>query len=122
MNNDLQFSVAPGTITALQRAGSSNVDKNPKEGIIECTLEGDLSQMGTMSQILDDAGFPMRHSGIYPVIQGTAEQIKAALKYLWDCEINGWWNQDRALIKYGICTDAEFTNKLNISCEKNNDV
>lgn len=121
MNNNLRFSIAPGTLSALEGAGSSNVDANPEEGIIKCTLRGDLSQMGTMSQILNDAGFPMRHWDVHPVIQGTAEQIKAALKYLWDHETHGWWNQDRAFVKHGICTDEEFTNKLNIG-DKNNDV
>lgn len=118
MNDDLRFKIAPGTLNALAGSGSSSVDKNPVEGIIECTLNGDLSQMGTMGQVLNDAGFPMRHSGAYPVIQGTVEQIKAALKYLWDREIHGWWNQDRAFIEHGICTDEEFTNKLNIACKK----
>ena len=80
MNDNLRFSIAPGTSNALAGAGSSSVDKNPEEGIIECTLSGDLSQMGIMSQVLSDAGFPMRHWDVHPVIQGTAEQIKAALK------------------------------------------
>lgn len=107
------FSVAPGTLTALGNAGSSNTDHD----VEKLSLTGDLSQMGTMGRRLSEAGFDVRHSDVYPVIQGR-EEIVRALQYLWDREIKGWWNQNSAFEKYGIATNEEYRTKLNRYCER----
>jgi hypothetical protein len=93
--------IANGTLSSLTNAGTNNTDDVEK-----ILLNGDLSQMGIMSRVLREAGFDVRHSDIYPVIQGY--EIPRALKHLWDQRVDGWWNNRGNLIKYGICTADEF--------------
>jgi hypothetical protein len=93
---------ASGALSALARANSSDTD----DAVEQCTLDGDLSQMGTMFRALSEAGFDVRHSDVYPVLQGA--EIVPGLRYLWDHRVPGWWNQRAAFIKHGICTAEEY--------------
>lgn len=107
MKDQINMTIAPGTITALNGVGTDTRDK----GVEQLSLYGDLSQMGTMSQVLKDQGFDVRNWDVHPVIQG--EEIPKALRYLYDYKIHGWWNQQEALIKYNICTQEDFSKALN---------
>jgi len=103
----LAFSVAPGALAALGGAGRDTTDRD----VEKLSLSGDLGQMGTMAARLRRAGFDVRNSDVYPVIQGE-DEIKRALQYLWDNRVDGWWNQERAFIKYGIATHDEWLTRL----------
>ena len=94
--------IAPGALSALAHANSSNTD----DAVEQCTLDGDLSQMGTMFDALSQAGFDVRHWDVYPVLQG--DDIVPGLRYLWDYRVPGWWNQREEFIKHGICTAEEY--------------
>lgn len=94
--------IAPGTLSALAHANSSNTDDTMEQ----CFLTGDLGQMGTMSDALSQAGFDVRHWDAYPVL--LHDDIIPGLRYLWDHRVPGWWNQRESFIKYGICTAEEF--------------
>lgn len=85
---------------------SPAIDERIIMDVEKILLYGDLSQMGTMTRALQEAGFDVRHSDVYPVIQG--DEIKRALKYLWDRKVDGWRDNKHSLIKYGICTADEF--------------
>ncbi len=110
MSRSFGFSIAPGTLAALAGAGSSNTDQN----VEKCLLTGDLSQMGTMARALQNAGFDVRNSDVYPVLQG--DEIVPGLRYLYDHRIPGWRNQMNKFTKYGICTEQEYRDKLALEC------
>lgn len=98
------FSIAPGTMTAL-----ANRDDNRAY----YTLEGDLSQMGRMEQVLRGAGFPVVKWDVYPgFTKENEEQYIEALRYIFQNRIEGWWNQERKLIQYEICTQEQFDRAL----------
>jgi hypothetical protein len=100
------FSVAPGAMSSLVGAGTDTTDKSAEDTYL---FSGDLSQMGTMGERLRQAGFDVRNSDVYPAIQGT-EEIKRALKFIFDNKVPGWWNQRHGMLKYGLCTEEEFQN------------
>jgi hypothetical protein len=110
MNERIKMTIAPGALSALRNAGSSNTTAD----VESITLSGDLSQMGTMGDRLRQAGFNVRHSGVYPVIEG--KEIVGALQFLWDRGVDGWWGQNKELVKHGICTQEEFVAKLDQHC------
>ena len=99
----MKFTVAPGALSALGEAGKDTTDRD----VEKLSLDGDLGQMGTMAARLRSAGFDVRNSDVYPVIQG-ADEIKRALQYFWDYRVDGWWNQERAFIKYDIATHHQW--------------
>ncbi len=106
MSTTTGFSVAPGALLALTGAGTSTTDESAEQ----VSLDGDLGQMGTMAHKLREAGLDIRHSDVYPVLQG--DEIETGLRLLFERRIDGWWNQKREMVARGICTDEEFTAKL----------
>ncbi len=72
-------------------------------------LSGDLSQMGTIYTRLQEAGFPVVKSDVYPGFARDQEaKYVEALHFVFKRRIDGWWNQQHDLIKHGVCTDNEF--------------
>jgi hypothetical protein len=83
-------------------------------------LDGDLNQMSFMERTLKSAGFNVVRStsGTYPGFPEDAEhEYIRALKFLWDRQITGWWNQKLAMIRHGVCTAEEFDQVLRESRE-----
>lgn len=81
------------------------------------TFDGDLNQLGTIYRRLHDAGFAVVKSNVYPGFPEDAEdEYRRALDYVYGCRVNGWWNQREALIRYGICTEDEYTAALDALC------
>lgn len=103
----MHFQMAPGTLTALQ-----NMDDNRAY----YTFGGDLNQMGLIFRRLADAGFPVVKSNVYPGFpRDQEEEYKRALRFVYEHQVEGWWNQREKLIAYGICTQEEFTATLKSS-------
>lgn len=102
-----QFSVPLGTHDYFRGY------KEPEGEAAYFLLTGDLCQMGTMEELLTRAGFPVARSqsGTYPGFKKADEaEYLRALKHLFNCRIDGWWNQP--LVERGICTQAEFDEAL----------
>ena len=96
----LMFSIAPCVLFALA---------NTSDDRAFYLLQGDLSQMGRMYAALSQAGFPIVKSGVYPgFARDDLEHYKRALRYIFSRRIDGWWNQEEALISHGVCTQAEY--------------
>lgn len=94
------FSVAPGVASALS---------NMTDDRAFYLLHGDLSQMGTMYESLHRAGFPVVKSGVYPgFARHDVEHFKRALRYVFSRRLDGWWNQEQALLAHDVCTRAEY--------------
>ena len=83
-------------------------------------LNGDLNQMGVMAARLNADGFDVRMLNVYPGF-ASLEEYKKALRYLWVKRIEGWWGQERDLIKYGICTQTEYDDALGRKGEQRKD-
>ncbi len=97
-------SVAPGIVAALT---------NRSDNRAYFTFDGDLNQMGIIYSRLLDAGFPVVKSGVYPGFPRVQEgQYSKALRFLYESKTEGWWNQERNLVQYSICTQEEFDRVL----------
>lgn len=94
------FQIAPGTLTALSRRLDNRA---------YYTFSGDLSQMGAIEEFLRARGFPVVKSDVYPGFQekDLAEYVRA-LRLIYKMKLDGWWNQEQALIEHHICTPQEF--------------
>jgi hypothetical protein len=104
VRSSMNFSIAPGTMTALS-------GRNDNRAYF--LLSGDLNQMGRMESILREMKFPVVKWDVYPgFLQNDEEKYIEALKLIYSWGIEGWWNQESALIKYKICTQEEFDAKL----------
>lgn len=101
----MKFQFAPGTLTALSGRHDDRA---------YYMFSGDLSQMGTIEEFLRVRGFPVVKSDVYPGFQkeDLAEYVRA-LRLIYETKIDGWWNQERALIEHHICTREEFLARLN---------
>lgn len=95
------FTVPRGTADYFANTG--------RGGVAFYLLSGDLCQMGTMESALRSAGHPVcrSESGTYPGFV-TEDQYKAGLTFLYNRRVEGWWNQRTDLVKYGVCTEAEY--------------
>lgn len=95
-----RFSFAPGALSAL-----SGRDDDRAHYI----FLGDLSQMGQIEMFLRAHGFPVVKRDVHP---GFAKEHKEtyvrALKLVFEHRLDGWWNQEEALIEHGVCTKDEF--------------
>jgi hypothetical protein len=77
------------------------------------TFSGDLNQMGTIEKALREAGFPVVKNNVYPGFPKNKKAVYIrALKYLWEHRTHGWWNQEEAFVKNGICTQEEFDHAM----------
>lgn len=74
-------------------------------------LDGDLEQMSMQKRFLQDNGFEVGQVNCYPALK-TEEEFKKALLLFWEKRIKGWWNYEKSLIKYGVCTQEEFNQVL----------
>ena len=73
------------------------------------TLTGDLCQLDTMEIVLKAVGFDIVKSDVYPGFPKSKEdEFIRALNYLYQHRVQGWWNQEKALIDNKICTQLEF--------------
>lgn len=98
------FSVAPGVGAALVHRGDDRA---------YFVFQGDLNQMGILYARLLEAGFPVVKSDVYPGFpRDQEEEYIRALRFVFDNRIEGWWNQERDLIKHEICTQEEFDKAL----------
>jgi hypothetical protein len=103
---ELQFSVAPGTLTAL-----SNLDDDRAHFL----FHGDLSQMGLIYEALHSAGFAVVRRGVHPGFAADQEaEYQRALEFIFHARITGWWSQREALLKYGVCTSEAYEAALDI--------
>lgn len=94
------WSVAPGMWDAL-----ANRDDNRAY----YTLSGDLGQMGTMYRFLLDRGYPVVKWDVHPGFAKDQEaQYIRALRDIFEWRVEGWWNQERDLVKYGVCTQEAY--------------
>lgn len=76
-------------------------------------LDGDLCQMAAMARTLRAAGFAVVNSGVFPgFARDDEEGYVRALRHLFEHRVEGWWNQKRDLVKYGVCTQEEFDRAL----------
>ncbi len=97
---ELSFTVAPGAVTALT---------NTHDDRAYFTFTGDLGQMGCIEAALRQAGYPVVKSGVYPGFAKEQEDLfRQALAYVFEYKIDGWWNQEVGMVRYGICTQEEF--------------
>ena len=80
----------------LSSAGS----KAPKE--YSFYLSGDLCQMGAQKGLLQNRGFSLQQSDVYPVLQEKDKQ--AVLQVIWSTKVEGWWHYKADMVKLGICT------------------
>jgi hypothetical protein len=102
------FSVAPGVFDALSGMNDNRA---------YYTFGGDLGQMGTIYRRLQEAGFKVVKSNVYPGFPREAEEeYKRALEYVYTYRVDGWWNQHEALLRYEICTEEAFKQALDIEC------
>lgn len=100
----LGFSVAPGVGAALANRGDDRA---------YFVFEGDLNQMGIIYARLLWAGFRVVKSDVYPGFpRDQEEEYIKALRFLFDNRVEGWWNQERDLVRYEICTQGEFDKAL----------
>lgn len=77
------------------------------------TLDWDLHQIGVMRKFLNSQGLRVVSNNVYPGFEKEREEdFKNALQLLYQNRIEWWWNQRSNLIKYKICTNDEFIEKL----------
>ena len=118
MNEQLSFTMPDGTALYLTRlmAHREAVQAGDKQGVDlsgvvnnNYILTGDLNCMGVMEQTLLEAKFPVErtHCGTYPGFELLPDFV-GALQVLFAYQIPGWWNQRVALIKHGVCSEADF--------------
>jgi len=69
------------------------------------SLKGDLASTGAQKYLLQQRGFIVHQSDVYPVLK--EEDKKAALQIIWDNRALGWWNYDE-MVKEGICSQEEW--------------
>lgn len=95
-----RFSFAPGALTALAGRADNRA---------YYIFSGDLSQMGRIETFLRSHGFPVVKRDVYP---GFAKEHKdefvRALKLVFEHRLDGWWNQEAALIEHGVCTRDKY--------------
>jgi hypothetical protein len=80
------------------------------------SLNGDLNQMSIQADVLRANGFTITFSDVYPIVQ-TEDEFKRALKLFWDRQVPGWWNYREKMLKYEICTEDQWKEKLDAYCE-----
>lgn len=73
-------------------------------------LQGDLNQMAIQMRELHLNGIKSCVQGGIPFIE--KEVFPRALTIIWIDSIHGWWNYKDEFIKYGLCTEKEFNEKL----------
>lgn len=89
--------------------GRGNRIERPQVKRAYYLLSGDLIQMSRMEDALRQAGFRVARSDVYPgFYEEDKERYLAALRYLFDRRIEGWWNQEREMVQQGTCTQREY--------------
>lgn len=76
------------------------------------TLQGDLAQITKQENFLKKARIPFISEPGFPGQLNDEEQFKIALRQFYRRKVEGWWNYKEELIKYGICTEEQYMNKL----------
>lgn len=100
MSYGFRFTDTPGLRVAL-------VDMHDDRAYF--TFDGDLNQLGIIYQRLSEAGFDVVKNDVYPGFPKDQEETyRQGLRFLFDNQVTGWWNQRSALLKYQICTEQEF--------------
>lgn len=79
-------------------------------------LHGDLNQMYTQMEFLRQRGISVSAEGGIPKVK--SENYEDSVKMIYDYEIIGWWNYKEDLIKFGVCTEEEFTDRLKWKVER----
>ena len=54
---------------------------------------------------------------MYPGFVKLDDYIKG-LKLIWEHRVEGWWNQQDDLVKYGVCTTDEYLEALRVTVEQ----
>jgi hypothetical protein len=72
---------------------------------------GDLNQMMDQKLFLQNRGFDVRNSDVYPAVR-SHEDAKRALAAMWKARVSGWWNMESMFLRYSVCTAAEFESAL----------
>ena len=74
-------------------------------------LDGDLNQMSVQRSFLNKHGIETKQNNVYPCLK--EEDVSKSLKLIWEFEVDGWWHYKKEYVKYNICTEEEFINRLN---------
>jgi len=80
-------------------------------------LSGDLCQMSKQKEFLSSHGMTLGQKDVYPVLE-TEDDFKEALALLWKYRVAGWWNYQKQMVEYGICTKDEHRAALDVECAK----
>ena len=106
----LGFSMAPGTLTSLSKAGTYD------EGYIYRFSGDDLSKMGQQEEFLVKKGFDIGHQDVYPAVKTEEEYVKG-LQLIYENKVDGWWIYHDDLLKFGVCTHEEYTVQFDLMIE-----
>ena len=79
------------------------------------TFDGDLNQMSEQREFLQRQGFEVGMTNVYPAVKTQAEYDKA-ITAIYKNRCAGYWHYREKLIKLGVCTEAEFTAALDVTC------
>lgn len=74
-------------------------------------LEGDLNQMSTQRQFLNNRGIITKQNNVYPCLK--EEDVPKALKLILVNRIEGWWHYKDKYIKHNLCTEEELKTYFN---------
>lgn len=73
-------------------------------------LDGDLSQMSSQRRFLSERGIVIQQNNVYPCLREC--DVEKAMRLIWEQRCDGWWHYKPQYLKYGICTEEDFTNRL----------
>jgi hypothetical protein len=74
-------------------------------------FNGDLIQLYEQGEFLARRGFKLKYSGVYPTLE-SEEDYKRALKLIIEQRCAGWWHYLDEYVKYNICNEEEYLDKL----------
>lgn len=75
------------------------------------SFNGDLNCMGIQAQFLKLKGFDIAFNDVYPCVK-TEDEFKRAIKLIFDNDVEGWWNYREKILKYGICDEQTWQQKI----------
>lgn len=73
-------------------------------------LDGDLCQMASQRNFLNSRGIETRQNNVYPCLRW--DDVEKALSLIWRNNVEGWWHYKELYVKYNICSEEEFREKL----------
>lgn len=73
-------------------------------------LDGDLSQMGRQRVFLNSRGIETKQNNVYPCLRDS--DVPRALALIWSYHVEGWWHYKEEYVKYSICSEEAFNNRL----------